>query len=169
MATLVAFDPGLRGTGVAVFKDGMLTRCAYVKSPNLRGRGAKAWRDMGLAVATWVFEGSPWSSNPAEVAHEQMQVYRAGLQKGNPNDLLELSGVCGWAAALLEPESVVSYLPRKWKGQVPKDVHHRRIKAEMSEVEHDALHAAKCPASLQHNILDAIGIGLFHLGRVRGG
>ena len=166
MTTLFSFDPGLRGTGVAVFENKVLVACAYVRSPNKKDRGARAWKDMGWAAHTWYHKTMDgWS--PDAVAHEQMQVYRASLQKGDPNDLLELAGVCGWVAALVGTDcKVTPYLPRQWKGQIPKDVHAKRILGRLNPNEAQVLKAEKIPKSLEHNVIDAIGIGLYHLKRV---
>lgn len=154
---ILSFDPGLRGTGVAVFDNKRLVKAAYVRSPEKKLRGAPAWQAMAEAVAK-EFPG-PYQA----ILHEQMQIYRAGLQKGNPNDLLELAGVCGWICGLLKPPEVKSYFPREWKGQVPKEIHGRRILAALSAAEQATFQ--DCPKSLLHNLLDGVGIGLHYLGR----
>lgn len=146
---------------MAVWHDSILKEVYYVRSPNKKDRGAVAWADMGHAVYHAV-GSTRWDV----IAHEQMQVYRASLQKGDPNDLLELSGVCGWICGLLDPEDVVSYLPRTWKGQVPKDVHAKRILGRLTPEEAEVLKAAKIPKSLEHNAIDSIGIGLYYLRRL---
>ncbi len=127
--------------------------------PNLnKGRGPEAWRDAACAVIE-----ACGVEVVSELVLEVPQVYRQGLQKGDPADLIELAGVDGALAALITAGKTTGYLPQRWKGQVPKEIHHKRILAKLSETEKAAIEPT--PASLLHNVYDAIGIGLFHLGR----
>jgi hypothetical protein len=61
----------------------------------------------------------------------------------------------------------VCYTPSAWKGQVPKSVHHARILAALSYEEQSRI--PKLPTSKLHNVLDAVALGLFHVGRVKRG
>lgn len=157
---MVSVDPGLRGCGVAEWRDGKLNRAIYVRNTEKVARGPKAWNAMARAV--WFeLRGAENAPDPAdEIVIEVMKVYR--FQKGDPADLIELSGVGG---AIIAPSiSAHGYLAREWKGQVPKDVMGSRIEAVLSETEKAAIE--KCPKSLRHNVLDGVGIGLHHLGRL---
>jgi hypothetical protein len=98
------------------------------------------------------------------VVLEAQRVYPASRQKGDPNDLLELMGVAG--AMRFRGALRTSYLPREWKGQMPGDDFIReRILPRLSTAELARIEPA--PASLLHNAHDAVGIGLFHLGRLK--
>ena len=57
--------------------------------------------------------------------------------------------------------------PAAWKGQVPKKIHHPRILRSLSEVEREIVLDVLdlLPASTRHNVLDAVGIGLWALKR----
>lgn len=158
----VCVDPGLRGCGVAIFENAHLIHAAYVKSPEQKERGPVAWRAMAGAVFEYVEEWLPAGTLVIEVP----QVYRGAQQKGDPDDLLQLVGVEGWLGGLLMPARVVGYRPREWKGQIPKDVHNRRVEKALETYE--LAQFAGCPAYLKHNVLDAVGLGLFHLGRLVG-
>lgn len=156
MKTLLSIDPGLRNVAVAEWHDGELVHATLVANPN-KGRGPSAWRDAASAVISEL-----GSDVYTEAALEVPQVYRQGLQKGDPSDLIELAGVDGALTAFLSAQ-VTGYLPARWKGQVPKDIHHARILKKLTDSEKSAI---ICPQkSLLHNVYDAIGIGLFHLGR----
>jgi len=162
---LLALDPGIRGCGVALFRDRTLGWCAYVRSgskaPDLLGV-----LDMAQAVVGWV--------EPQEVhqlAVEWPQVYAGSKQKGDPNDLIALAGVVAAVCTRFPGAVVTRYKPRDWKGQVPKEVIQARILGDvrpgrLSIEEVSAFRDAACPPSLQHNVLDAIGIGLHFFGRL---
>lgn len=81
-------------------------------------------------------------------------------------DLLDLQAIGGYVAGYLR--APVRWIPaRSWKGQVPKEVTERRVGAILTRPERDIL-ATACvglPQGLRHNVIDAVGIGLFALGR----
>jgi hypothetical protein len=91
---------------------------------------------------------------------EMPQVYRTG--QARLKDVTELAFSAGAIAARYE--NVIRYLPAEWKGQVPKNIHQARIMAALTQSERKILDGIK-KKDLQH-ILDAIGLGLFHLGRL---
>lgn len=154
---LVSFDPGLRDAGLAIWKDGKLQRATLVRSPEKKERGPFAWMQMAKAVA----EQAP---SPDRCVIEIPQVYQQRFWKGDPADLIELAGVNGAVVARLDAHEHHGYRPREWKGQTPKDVHGKRIMKALSAEE--ASRIDPCPASLLHNVIDSIGIGLFDLGRL---
>ena len=153
MSGFTAVDGGLRGCGCAVFRDGTLQSAWYKPNPARTGRGPKAWNAMAKAFL---------GATDHVVVVEYMQIYRGAKQKGDPNDVAEVNGVVG--AICGAHESATGYLPRQWKGQVPKKIMGKRILSKLSAAEKKCIQ--KCPASLKHNVVDAIGIGLFHLGRL---
>jgi len=150
---LKSVDPGLRTCGVALWRDGVLTRADLVLgSP--KALGFDAWYPMALAVG---------KHRSDELAIELPQVYTRGLSKGDPNDLIQLAVIVGMIA---DSHPMVSiYLPRQWKGQTPKDVMTRRIKGKLTDEELACI-VLPTQRSLQHNVWDAIGIGLHHLERL---
>ena len=160
---LLAVDAGLRGAGTALFNDcGGLVRAAYVRNPDKTGTGVHAWGALANAVYEWVGLRGP-------VAIETMR-HRPGREKGNPQNILEVQGVaaaiaftcCSYDAA---GKSVIAgYEPQVWKGTVKKDVMLKRIFGRLSATEAEVL--PEVSASLLHNVLDACGIGLYHLGRL---
>jgi hypothetical protein len=66
---------------------------------------------------------------------------------------------------------VTYYEPWEWKGSVVKNVHHQRIWGHLGPNERALVAevAAGMAPSKRHNMMDAIGIGLFALGRTRCG
>ena len=155
MNKLVAIDPGLRKCGVAEFTDGILIRAYLVKGPKT-GRGPAAWLVMALEVANRLsphFHSSTWT-----LAIEQMDFNRRS--DGRPADLGELCGVSGALTMCSGIMNIVSYLPSRWKKGVPKKIHNQRVLARL-----DAGERRSVPKD--HNVIDAVGIGLYHCGRYR--
>lgn len=152
-------DPGLRGCGVAEFTGGVITRAAYVRNPVLSGRGYGAHVEMADAVNGWI------SDDSERIIIEHPVIYPgAAQQKGDPNDLIDVAAVGAAIAVGFLTNYIETVHPREWKGQVPKDVMTRRISAAISPEERE--HIEPCQSSLMHNVLDAIGIGLWKLGRI---
>jgi hypothetical protein len=166
----LAIDPGLRQCGVSIFEGTSLHGAWLARSRVLKDRGPKAW----FAMAEKVFES--WLQRaPARgyLVHslvvEVPQVYwrarrRGKAGGGNAADLIELAGVVGAISSLAPVLNRVHFLPRKWKGQVPKKVHNARVMKRLSSAEQGFIEPT--PASLLNNVIDSVGLGLFHLGRL---
>lgn len=171
---IVPLDPGLRECGVSLFDGPDMVECAMPVSPCKKARGIVAWRDMAEVCLDWILE-----REPDVLVYEMMQPYTGNSEAKN-TELLQLTGVLGAVGAGL-PKSVqvVSYLPAQWKGQTPKPKHHKQLTGATSKrtgrfrpgiltkEELAIFDAARkgVPAGKQHNILDAIGIGCYHVGR----
>lgn len=158
MLTL-AIDPGLRECGLAWYRDQTLVRCGLAVNPDRHGRGLAAWRSMAQACfALWRPRGTL-----DDLVVELPQVYGSGRGKGDPNDLLQLTGVLGAIGGYLRAQHYHEFTPRAWKGQVPKAVHHDRVvNVWLSESELAALRLGceDVKSDLKHNVLDAVGLGL---------
>lgn len=163
MTALLAVDPGIRGCGVAVFRDGLLVQAAYVRSPAREGNRAAECAEAARAVGQWRRE-----QRMDEVAVEWPRVYatqiRRGETKEDPNDLLALAGVDAALALVFAPAPVTSYCPSEWKGQMKKSVCHARGWSRLVEAERRV--PLEGPPSLHHNVRDAVCLGLHHLGRL---
>jgi len=159
---LLAVDPGIRGSGVAFFLDGVLQKARYIKSPMIAGNRAIE----AAGMAEQIFD--LYRDDVDILALEWPQVYTQGKLKGDPADLLPLAAIGASLVCLYKPSTVFSYLPEQWKGQLPKgEVYEARLKAHLQISELTTIDTESCPKSLQHNVLDAIGIGLHCLGRFK--
>lgn len=157
---LLCVDPGLRGCGVAEFEGIDLKRAAYVKNPVETGRGYIAHKMMAYEVQSWARTAVVLG---ASAIIEHPRIYPGSAQqKGDLNDLLDVAGV--GAAVSVHFMKPVTVFPSDWKGNVPKDMMTERIRRALTDEERARIE--KCPASLMHNVLDAIGIGLWKLGRI---
>lgn len=91
----------------------------------------------------------------------------------NPNDLIKLAVHVGALKGAFELDGRAWFAeaelvtPSQWKGSVPKDIHGQRIIRALSlkecEVYQTKTHGLA--ASRKHNVVDAIGLGLWKLGR----
>jgi hypothetical protein len=155
---LLAIDPGV-DTGWALFSSaGQLIACG-LGDPRMSDRHRVA--DLRTVII------------------EQPFVYPRGQTK-SPNDVVTLALNAGeWAGLYRQWADVRYVLPFQWKGSVPKKISHARILAKLSEAERAVVDAAisrgrSCATkalgrpiapSQQHNVLDAIGLGLFAVSR----
>lgn len=85
------------------------------------------------------------------------------------NDLLDLSVFVGELKRFYEANGCVIELvwPRTWKGNVPKKITNRRTVAALSPEEVALLPRRPRAKDFDNNMLDAIGLGLWKLGRLR--
>jgi hypothetical protein len=154
---LLAVDPGLNACGCALFAGPVLVHAHLVRnSASKHASFSERVKCMAIAVAD-AHEGL------RELAVEFPVHYSAKhKQKGRQEDLLKLAAVVG---ALLSRLGLPSrtYFPYDWKHQLPKSVTRRRVSLRLSPEERAAMILPA--ASLQHNVYDAIGIGLHDVGR----
>lgn len=154
---LLAVDPGLRGAGVALFNGRELVNATWVENPVSSGRGPKVWAPLGRNIWLW----SP-GALVSKLALEMPQVY-PGMPKTDHNDLLDLAGVLGCVVTQFSMAEVAWFFPATWKGQVPKEIMNKRVKERLSMGEaRKIVHKG----ALDHNTYDAIGIGMYYLGRL---
>jgi hypothetical protein len=83
-----------------------------------------------------------------------------------PRDLLAVQAVGFGVAGRLG--RVVPLKPNRWKGSIPKHIHHTRIKQSLEPEELKILDQAlaETPKRYRKEILDAVGLGCYHLGRI---
>lgn len=152
---MICIDPGLRGVGIAQFGHSGLVSAAYIKNPRERGRGYEAHLRLGLEVGFWGPAG--------EVLIEHPRIY-PGMPNKDLNDLLDVVAVGAACAVALNPSYVLTVYPSEWKGTVKKSVMLERIRKALSPEE-----LARCEftnKSDDEDLLDAVGIGLWRLGRL---
>lgn len=85
--------------------------------------------------------------------------------KARPADIMNLCRQAGeWFGTYRTLGVEAHYVePAEWKGQVPKDIHHARVWAVLSDDERSVVTTAGngVAPSKRHNILDAVGLGLW--------
>lgn len=168
MKQIVCVDPGLNACGVAIFsgETGRLEHAALVENLRIACDLPTRWEGMALAVGQWL---SPQSARPTvnrTLVVEMPKIYSAAKSKGDPNDIVNLAGVVAAVTTLTPCSGRRLLFPRDWKGTIdPDDLIDRWIKPRLSPIEHTKV-SLPTAESLQHNVWDAIGIGLHVVGRL---
>jgi hypothetical protein len=113
----------------------------------------------------------------SRVILEKPMIYPGGRQQARPADIITLAIRAGETGGLYRqwPGVEVEYVePFRWKrGAIKKEVCHERMWLKLTKPEKDVIAAAIAqgvgrkgmPASKQHNMFDAISIGLYGVGR----
>lgn len=151
--TLLAIDPGKHGVGWAVFSHGSVLISA--------GYRQFVWR---CELVRWIHV-----VRPNEMVIEVPQVYTGAKNtKGaDPADLIEVAitvGAC--MAAMPAGAPITKVAPAGWKGQVPKHIMQKRCDSGLKPSERKVIDDSDVTYHLRHNMWDAVGIGLNHLGRI---
>jgi hypothetical protein len=155
MSRLVAIDPGKAGLGWASFTNEKLCSAGLIVCDNLVKTTEALVEMMGRTYP-----------HPSTVVIEVPQVYQQRLQKGDPNDLIDVAVIAGIAAGVaaqfVEPQPV---RPHKWKGNRPKALDNAYTLSLLSAEEKLVVDSCGALKSKLHNVIDAVGIGLWKLGR----
>lgn len=147
---LISVDPGEK-TGAAWFEDGRLVEAGVWTFGDFMSR--KMSRT--LKETDVVIEVPRWYPHDAK----------------DVNDLLDLSVKVGRIQQLhldffvyVKTELV---FPRTWKGTVPKPIHNKRVIEALTPEELKLVPLRPRARTVDHNCADAIGLGLWKLGRMR--
>jgi hypothetical protein len=147
---LLAIDPG-KATGWAYFDKETLVSCGVLKfNPHPEYFSFMEYRRFSKIII------------------EKPKIYPVRQWKGDPNDLISVALIAGWVAGFLdEVSSNIEYVtPQAWKGNRPKEVDHRHTMSLLSTEEKEVIKRTKgVLKSQKHNMIDAIGIGLWYLRR----
>lgn len=135
----LGIDPGLTATGLAWCIDGWWgTATLRATAHGLAPRIAEilALMDAALPVASW---------DVVTIEHPQAYQGSKNRHQVDPNDIVRLSILAGALAAnACTLSRTLTPLPVQWKGGVPKDIHHRRLRARipgLGRVSKDAMDA----------------------------
>jgi hypothetical protein len=175
MTLRLYIDPGKHFHACAIFRSGALASVQF--------------------IAPAAFGSTSFLQHTDAIVIEKPQVY-LGADEKNPNDLLDVYGAARMSEGMmlvLGGPAAHYVLPREWKGSFKKPSHHRQVWAALSQQEreifardaghevdfiHDKIEAA-CERLARtgkvtgyswkaHNLLDAVGLGLWHHRRLRG-
>lgn len=150
---LLAFDPG-KTTGWALYIAGKLALAGTVH-PYERG---------GLWAALDYVE-----TNSADLVVIEQPRWYPREREVDYNDVLDLAVLVGELKGYFGGDAcrkIELVAPRTWKGSVPKPIHNRRVLAKLTAEELAVLPKRPRAKTLDSNMVDAIGIGLWRLGRV---
>jgi hypothetical protein len=139
--TFVAFDPGVKYLAWALFSFGKLRKADLYRGD---------FDNLLLRVG---------SLRSAALAVVECPTRNFGVPE---KDICELCRAAGEIGIQFDEREYVS--PSEWKGQVPKTVHHPRILTRLTDEERAVIPEGK---TARKHILDAVGIGLWRLGRMK--
>lgn len=145
---LTSIDPG-QNTGLARFKLRNLSSCNLV-DPDWRYA-----RDPGLGEEYVVLEIPRIYTNSGKANTKR------------PNDIVDLGVDAGMQVGAVPKGYLIRRYPADWKAQVDPDLLIERVKEHLTPAEL-VLALAICErfGVRAHNVWDAIGLGLFTLGRM---
>jgi hypothetical protein len=173
---LIAIDPGVHNMAIAVFGDNGVLLDAWNEKDTrssiegLLNETLERWGSPSVRLINRLQSHIRLGGVDRNLIVGERQVVYPGAKglKTNPNDLLDLAMCAGafYGALCVEMKSALQVVaPAEWKAQVPKDITRKRIVGLLNHSE---------PLSIKkggemHNVYDAIGIGLFALGRAKKG
>jgi len=167
---LLSLDPGTHATGWALFQPAALTgpyeydltRCGLIRGKTLIELAADTARQIRL----------PQDDTRVVMERPQVYVRRKNKTKGDPNALITLAIAGGVVLGVAMEHNDITEVeltkPAEWKmGQTPKEIENVRAVNALTGLERACYRAAveNIPASLHHNVLDAVAVGLWAVGR----
>jgi hypothetical protein len=163
---LITFDCGLAYVGGALFDADTkkMLECFYIDTGVDARDEAEQTADLVLKIHE-IFK--PFLDNAQIVVEYPEQYSQTPAPRSSVQGLACTGG--GIVCMLKRPTNSVHFvLPKVWKGQVPKDIMLERIVSKLSEDEKVLLESKKYAKYKKHNVIDAIGVGLYKLERLRG-
>jgi len=166
---IIALDPAVRRCGWAVASGGKIVGCGL-------------WAGELFGVGFAIDVGSPLESVrpedlpdpryvPPTVLVEIPYPRPSRTEKAKPVDLIRVAFAGGrYAEQVAERYAtydVQTVFPHEWKGGTPKAIDNARTIAKLFPDELALLHATGLSEAKRHDVVDAIGICLWKLGRRR--
>ncbi len=185
---LLAIDPGMNSPGVALFDPGPSCHLIAASRANTLEfvdlPDGERWLRVARVLFAWVNHQMRGRERDMTVVFERPQWYARGKSKGDPNQLAGIAGVAANVTGILStyahPLRVMSPTPAEWIGQLPKTCRTckankkkcpackgsawmtprgQRIRSRLTDAE-----LALVPD--QNDAIDAVGLGLWALGRL---
>jgi hypothetical protein len=130
-----------------------------VRGPAI-GRGPDVWAALAGGVAEWV------GVAPCGVlVVETMKIYLVG--KGDPADLIELSGVAGAVVGRLSGWRAEGVKAAEWNRQVPSHIQRQRTRAWVEAQGWIDRVDLRTTARFQEDVWSAVGIGRWRMSQSR--
>lgn len=157
---MLAIDPGLQGTGLALFEEPSCHPAAVtVIERTTKGEWWDRALHLGKQVYVWTYDHAGGELTPQDLVVCEFPQYQesAGRSMGwRTGDLQRLTFLTGVFAARLRRTPFRPVVPSAWKGQLPKSVVEDRIRTRLG--------AAVCAQlKIRTHAWDAVGIGLWAL------
>ena len=153
--SLLAIDPAKKSIAWAFFHEQSLENCGFLPFDSFD----ELHRKIQALEEFLAFHLS-------DIVIEIPQIYNQRYWKGDPNDLIDVAFSAGAALGYINPYGEVLLVrPKEWKGSRPKDVDNRHTLKLLTEEEMAIYERMDLAKSLRHNVIDAIGIGLWAVER----
>jgi hypothetical protein len=163
MRHVIAIDPGILYLAVARFQSGRLA--AGIRLNAVPTGGYAPGTALGLRLVRWLADADS-SAVPVLVETPEDYPGRSLATLVSMRDTIA-------DAEKLAPRAWTKTKPARWKAQVPKPVHHTRILEILDPGEIEiarSLRALPTQGDYDHDLCDAVGLGLWAVGRLgRGG
>jgi hypothetical protein len=166
---LLAVDPSLTAPGAALFRNGILLAAERVKIDRSYTQMDRGERCSWVANDIFCWGLRYYGMRPTTLVFEWPQIYSVGKSKSDPNDLVSLAAIGADLAGKLTGTLLtrITPTPAEWIGQCPKRTtgdpwtspRGVRIKSRLSTEEFKRV----VPS---HDAVDAVGLGLYALGRL---
>ena len=162
----LGIDPDTKATGMAVVSIGAVPKVLYVATAPVKTTLSVEERIRIMnAIVSMELGSFPYGIAVERIAVEGQEKYPR--DRVRPNDLIHLAQVSGMAAAHAQLAYPLASLwiptPRTWKGQVPKNVHQKRILGQLGLTEKlEGVEGAQGMTKTQRgHVIDAIGLALW--------
>lgn len=159
MRSLLSIDPGLTGTGWALwFNDLRPERIGVIKA----GKGE--WWERAQQIAD---ELVALCDARTRVVAEFTEYHAAATSNmgWRTGDLQRLTFLCGAIAGRVYPRTYLPITTSGWKGQLPKDVAAKRVQHIIGRIACKRLGLPEIKRRSDTHAWDAVGIGLWALGK----
>lgn len=152
---IISIDPSMHSTGIAYFMDDKLVKTSLIKVKN-KTTEYEACKEMTLRIVEDI------SICPDVLVIEE-QANRGKTEKMSMRSYTFLASLTYMIAYSLHAKQTFFYQPVQWKHTIEKKPHHNRIyNTEMVLGSYVNLLRER-----QSDIMDAIGLGRYHLGKVK--
>lgn len=154
---ILSIDPGLSGGNVRILGvDPGLSACGMALL--IEEGHKKKWQTATIRIPIT----RPWWERARAIARrfsalcpdllviEQMQVYEGRKRVARPADLMKLAVLAGMIMERVKPIKILHPTAAQWKGGIPKETHHKRIRARVPDL-------GRC----SKDALDAVGLALY--------
>lgn len=147
---VLGVDPGLTATGAALFDNGEWRTCTIrPKGSDLVAR----IEEIIVSLKGFVRRGAGYGIPLDLLVVERMFAYPGRKVVAQPNDLIKLAMLGGAVIGAIPHELAAAPTPKVWKGGVPKDIHHKRLRQRIG------FRLEAC----SKDAMDAVGLALWGL------
>lgn len=161
---LITVDPGKRESAGAIFKDGRLVGLEHVSTSS----GGTILPEFRTGVAlSYALQDNLEEGATVHLIIEEM-VTRRGRRDAHRN-LMQLSRMTGALAGHFQAGKITLnraglIAPALWTGGLSKNLHQARTEGSLTGEERELMRSRRLLSNSE--ALDAVGIGLYQLGRV---